>query len=399
MLVTEKAQWIYLAKVRLTQLVEAYKLRAASVLIVCIECLETASTTEAQAEKILTYIVQEYCLDEVPVPIIIPNIPYLPVPTYGAGKDGRGIIDADIIDRDLILTYDQFPFSQNVGQVVPDVPASTFPIGTPNVNVAVGGWFVGYVLAGKEVIASLIDLGVQFINPSTSISIQSITQSTSGFIVSGTNVERGIRITAIAINRTRTLGSATFIDGSYTQPNIGAVPDNPSGAVAPFNLTPNNLFVGNITSGTNPPTYTINLLSRYSRTPTGPIDPALNDNDQLVITFVSPVYFGVLAFANTTNAASIQALTKASLANSRARSNLSFTPTALEGRLVYAYPTRLSGLTNILFDGFSANQLVNFNTPPTVVSMSFGINAPNEDYNVYVYSTDVSPSTIIASFS
>ncbi|MEX5689766.1 hypothetical protein, partial [Pseudomonas silesiensis] len=47
----------------------------------------------------------------------------------------------------------------------PEPAPSTFPLDTPNVNVAVGGWFAGYVLAGKEVIDTLIDLGVQFINP------------------------------------------------------------------------------------------------------------------------------------------------------------------------------------------------------------------------------------------
>jgi hypothetical protein len=342
--------------------------------------LDYGNITEQEQEELLSYLIWKYELSEVDVlPFTFPNVEYI--------SDGFN----------SALYYTKTEVDALLEGVDP-----VFPVGTPNVNVAVGGWFAGYVLAGKAVVNALIDLGIQFISPATSISIQSIAQSTSGFIVQttgqGANVERGIRITGITINRARTLGSATFVSGNYTQPNISPVSDDPSGIVPAFNLSTNNLFVGNVTSGTNPPTYTINLLSRYSRTPSGPIDPTLDDNDPLVITFVSPVYFGALPLASTTNAAAIQGLGKASLANSRARSNLSFSPTALAGRLVYAYPTRLLGLNNIQFEGFSANQLLNFNNP-IVVSMSFGLNAPNEDYNVYVYSTDVSPSTIVASFS
>lgn len=384
MLVTEKAQWIYLAKVKLTQLVEAYKLRSANILTVCIEVLESASTTEAQAEKVLTYIVQQYCLDELPVPVIIPNIPNLPLPTFGAGKDGRGITNAQITNGDLILTYDQAPFSQNVGQVVAD---AQFPIGTPNVNVAVGGWFAGYVLAGKEVIDALIDLGVQFINPSTTISLTSLVQSTS-LVVSGNNIERGAIITAININRVRNLGSDTFVSGLYTQPNVANVNDN-EGAPNARSFTGISITANNTAISGGIPIHTLTLVTDYGTSP--------NETDTLNINFISPVYFGVLALANAGTPANIQALGKASLANNQLRTGLSFSPTTLSPRPIYAYPSRFPPLTSIT-DNFG-NQLIGAFTNSVIPNFTFGGNAPNEDYRVYVYTSDVSPSTILFNFN
>jgi hypothetical protein len=365
MLINEKAQWIYLAKVRVTELVNQYNLKGVPILVACIECLESIYTTDAQAEKILSFIVEAYCLDEVPVPIIIPNIPNLPLPTYGAGAKGD-------------------PGPQ--GPQGPAGPAgiSTFPIGTPNVNVAVGGWNVGYVLSGVEVIDALIDLGVQFIPPSTTLTFTSLVQSTS-LAVSGNNIERGAIITAITVNRVRNLGSDTFVSGLYTQPNLADVTDN-AGTPNPRSFTGASITASNTAISGGIPVHVITLLTDYGTSP--------NETDTVSINFVSPVYFGVLPLASTTNAAAIQGLGKASLANNQFRTGLSFTPSS--NRIVYAYPSRFPDLTNIT-DGNGFPALPNFITPPSIVTLTFP-NAPSETYKVYVYSTDVSPSTVVFNF-
>jgi hypothetical protein len=163
-----------------------------------------------------------------------------------------------------------------------------------------------------------------------------------------------------------------------------------------LSITANN--TSNIVGGI--PVHVLTLTTTYKRLPGDlAIDPSLTEVDPVSISFVSPVYFGVLPFASTTNAAAIQGLGKASLVNSRVRTNLTFNPTG--NRMVYAYPSRLGPLSNITFEGFSGNQLSNFITTPSVptVTLSFGVDAPSESYNVYVYSIDSSPTTIIASFN
>jgi len=108
MLINEKAQWIYLAKVTVASMVAKYQLKTVGILIACIECLEDTLTTDAQAEKILSYIIKEYCLDQLPIPVIIPNIPFLPLPTYGAGTKGdtgNGIASTFYNDTTGILTF------------------------------------------------------------------------------------------------------------------------------------------------------------------------------------------------------------------------------------------------------------------------------------------------------
>ena len=89
-------------------MVAKYQLKTVGILIACIECLEDTLTTDAQAEKILSYIIKEYCLDQLPIPVIIPNIPYLPLPTYGAGAKGdtgNGIASTFYDDTTGILTF------------------------------------------------------------------------------------------------------------------------------------------------------------------------------------------------------------------------------------------------------------------------------------------------------
>lgn len=328
--------------------------------------LSFAETTDASKEEILSYVIWKYELSDVDVlPFIFPNVEYV--------SDGFN----------SALYYTKTEIDTLLSDVDP-----VFPVGTPNVNVAVGGWFSGYILAGKRVINALIDLGVQYINPVTNLSL-----------TSASSVERGSVITSISVNRTRSLGSATFESATYSQPNSTDVSDIAGGPIARtisgLNITANNTT--NISGGI--PVHVLTLTTTYRRLPGDlSIDPLLTELDSVSVGFVSPVYFGVLSLANTSSASAIQALSKASLLNSRARSGLSFSPTSLAGRIVYAYPARLFDLSNILFEGFSANQLSNFNNPITVM-MSFGSNAPDELYNVYVYSTDVSPTTIVASFS
>jgi hypothetical protein len=358
MLISEKAQWIYLAKVRVTELVNQYNLKGVPILVACIECLESIYTTDAQAEKILSFIVEAYCLDEVPVPIIIPNIPNLPLPTYGAGAKGD-------------------PGPQ--GPQGPAGPAgiTAFPIGTPNVNVAVGGWNVGYVLSGVDVVDALIDLGVQFIPPSTTLTFTSLVQSTS-LAVSGNNIERGAIITDITVNRVRNLGSDTFVSGLYTQPNLADVNDN-AGTPNARSFTGASITASNTAISGGIPVHVITLLTDYGTSP--------NETDTVSINFVSPVYFG--SAANGTNP---QTLSKASLVNSNARSGLTFTPSS--NRPIYAYRSTLNPLTSIR-DGNNFETIANWNI--SLITLSFP-NAPNEQYRVYTYNSDVSPTTLTFSF-
>jgi hypothetical protein len=333
--------------------------------------LSFSESNDAQKEEFLSYIIWKYNLSEVDIlPFTFPNVNYI----------------SDGFNSSLYYTKSQVDALLGTagGEQI-------FPIGTPNVNVAVGGWNVGYVLSGVPVIDALTDLGIQFINPSTSLSLASPTVA---------SVERGATITTINVNRTRSLGSATFASGVYSQPNTTDVLDdlitpNPR-TFSGLNITANNTT--NIVGGI--PVHVLTLTTTYRRNAGDAlIDTSLTDIDPIGISFVSPVYFGTMPFASTTNASAIQALSKASLVNSRVRTNLTFNPSG--NRIVYAYPSRLGNLSNITFEGFSGNQLSNFVTTPSVptIMLSFGVNAPSESYNVYVYSIDSSPTTIIASFN
>jgi hypothetical protein len=175
------------------------------------------------------------------------------------------------------------------------------------------------------------------------------------------------------------------VSGLYTQPNLADVNDN-AGTPDARSFTGASITASNTAISGGIPVHTITLLTDYGTSP--------NETDNVNINFVSPVYFGVLAVADTTNPASIQGLGKASLANNQFRTGLSFTPSS--NRIVYAYPSRFNNLTNIT-DGNGFPALPNFITPPSIVTLTF-LNAPNEDYKVYVYSTDVSPSTVIFNF-
>jgi hypothetical protein len=252
----------------------------------------------------------------------------------------------------------------------------------------VGGWFAGYVLAGKAVVDALIDLAVQFINPITTLSLAS---------PSVANVERGTTISTINVTRTRSLGSATFFSGLYTQPNAADVTDIAGGSTSRtftgLNINGNNTT--NIVGGI--PVHVLTLTTTYKRLPgDSVIDPSLTETKPLNISFISPIYFGVLSLANSATPASIQALGKASLANNRARSGLVFTPTPTEGRLIYAYPSRFGTLTSIT-DSFGNPLLSAFDN--SVIPNFIFDNSPNENYRVYVYNTDVSPGSVTFNFS